>query len=117
MAELPNLISETASLRESGELALFSVSLDDKDTADKIMEVVRQHGIDYPVIYDGGGWDTIQSKEWGVRSIPATYLIDPQGTIVATGLRGEMLSPWPRILPRDRWSLQRAGPAQQREEK
>jgi hypothetical protein len=93
MGELPNLLSETASYRQRPDFEIFSVSLDDPSTADRIMEVVREHGIDYPVIYDGGGWSTVQSTEWGIRSIPATYLVDPLGNIVATGLRGEALAP------------------------
>jgi len=93
MGELPNLIEQTEDLRHGDNFKVFSVSLDMPQTADKIEEVVEQQGIDYPVIYDGGGWQTVQSVEWGIHSIPATFLIDPQGNIVATNLRGETLRP------------------------
>lgn len=93
MGELPNLISETSDLRQSDDFQLFSVSLDTTSTADNIAKVVYEQGIDYPVIYDGGGWQTVQSVEWGIHSIPATFLIDPQGNIVATNLRGDTLRP------------------------
>jgi hypothetical protein len=83
----------TKPLRQRDDFAVFTVSLDAPETDAALNDVIRKHGIDYPVIYDGGGWDTVQSKEWGVNSIPATFLIDPAGNIVATGLRGEALKP------------------------
>ena len=37
------------------------------------------------------GWQTVASKTYGVNSIPDNLLIDPQGIIVARGLRGKAL--------------------------
>ncbi|MCC7478100.1 TlpA family protein disulfide reductase [bacterium] len=94
MGELPNLLNVTSPLRKQGKMNLFSVSLDYKgQTEQDLNKVISEHDLDYPVIYDGGGWDTVQSKEWGINSIPATFLLDPQGNIVARGLRGETLAP------------------------
>lgn len=94
MGELPNLLTVTKPLRKAGKMNLFSVSLDyHEQTENDLNKVIGEHKIDYPVIYDGGGWDTVQSKEWGINSIPATFLLDPQGNIVARGLRGETLAP------------------------
>lgn len=93
MDELPALLEATTPLRQREDFALFTVSLDMPETDAAMTEVIRKNGIDYPVVYDGGGWNAVQAKEWGVSSIPATYLIDPAGNIVATGLRGEALKP------------------------
>jgi thiol-disulfide isomerase/thioredoxin len=93
MGELPNFLAETRPWRDNGTLEVFSVSLDSERTDLRMNEVIDEFGIDYPVVYDGNGWDTVQSREWGIRSIPATFLIDPQGTIIATNLRGEALGP------------------------
>jgi peroxiredoxin len=93
MGELPNLLEQTKDLRKDGDLALFSVSLDAWETVDGLHDAIREHGIKYPVLFDGNGWDTVMSKDWGINSIPATFLINPQGVIVATGLRGESLRP------------------------
>jgi thiol-disulfide isomerase/thioredoxin len=93
MGELPNLIAETKDLRKRDDFEIFSVSLDFPTTCDEIRKVVREMGIDYPVIYDGGGWQAVQGVEWGIQSIPATFLVSPTGVIVATGLRGEKLRP------------------------
>lgn len=93
MNELPNLLAASDKLRHHGKLKLFSVSLDMPETDEALRQILKQNPIDYPVIYDGHGWSAVQAKEWGVDSIPASYLIDPQGNIVATNLRGESLQP------------------------
>ncbi|MCU0354124.1 MAG: alkyl hydroperoxide reductase, partial [Cytophagales bacterium] len=36
-------------------------------------------------------WNSEGAKTYGVRGIPATYLVDPQGKIIAKNLRGEAL--------------------------
>ncbi len=93
MGELPNLLEQTKDLRLRDDFALFTVSLDALETLEAMQKVLSEKSITYPVIFDGGGWNTVQSKEWGVNSIPATYLLDPMGNIVATNLRGEKLRP------------------------
>ncbi|MCB1216844.1 TlpA family protein disulfide reductase [bacterium] len=94
IGELPNMLTETRRVaREYGNFQVFGVSLDADSTTNLLHKYIKQHKIDYPVTYDGGGWDTVQSKEWDIHSIPATFLINPQGVIVATNLRGEKLGP------------------------
>jgi thiol-disulfide isomerase/thioredoxin len=94
MGELPNMIAVTKPLRKSHQnFRVFSVSLDAKETSADLDKVIKEHKIDYPVVYDGNDWNSVQPKEWGINSIPATFLIDPAGNIVATNLRGESLAP------------------------
>jgi thiol-disulfide isomerase/thioredoxin len=94
MSELPNLLEVTKPLRKKhSNFRIFTVSLDAKETAEEMNKVISKHKIDYPVVYDGNDWNSVQGKEWGINSIPATFLIDPAGNIVATGLRGENLKP------------------------
>jgi thiol-disulfide isomerase/thioredoxin len=93
MHELPNLLEASKDLRRKGKLKVFSVSLDTQETDAALRKIITDYGIDYPVLYDGGGFAAVQAREWGVDSIPASFLIDPQGNIVATNLRGESLKP------------------------
>ena len=93
MGELPNMLAETRPYRDSGDLRLFTVSLDAMSTADQMNDVIKESGIDYPVIFDGNGWSTVQAQEWGIHSIPTTFLINPHGVIVASDLRGDDLAP------------------------
>lgn len=89
--ELPNMLAETQPWRDKDKLALFSVSLDSWGTVERMHDVIREHGIDYPVLFEGDGWSTFQAQEWDIHSIPATFLVNPQGVIAATNLRGENL--------------------------
>lgn len=58
---------------------------------DKLAPFIRDHGISFPVIFPGFGWDTPQAKEWGIRGIPSSFLISPDGVVVATDLEPEQL--------------------------
>jgi peroxiredoxin len=92
MGELPNLIKETKDLR-GDNFEVLGISLDAPQTADHLKPVLKKAGAKYPMIYQGGTWKTPPATEWGVRAIPASYLIDPQGVVVATNLRGDALRP------------------------
>ena len=37
------------------------------------------------------GWQTIAGQTYGISSIPASFLVDPEGKIVAADLRGDKL--------------------------
>lgn len=41
--------------------------------------------------FDGKMWENKLAVKYGVTSIPATYLLDGEGKIVAKDLRGEAL--------------------------
>ncbi|MBO7561290.1 MAG: hypothetical protein J6X91_08545 [Bacteroidales bacterium] len=43
------------------------------------------------IISDLSGWDNPASALYGIDAIPDNLLIDPEGTVVARGLRGEKL--------------------------
>jgi peroxiredoxin len=92
MHELPNLVAETADLR-GAKFEVLGISLDATDTVDQLRPVLKKHHARYPMIFQGGDWKTPPATEWGVHGIPATYLVNPQGVIVATNLRGEDLRP------------------------
>lgn len=42
-------------------------------------------------VSDLKGWQSVPAAQYGVMAIPANFLIDGDGIIVATGLRGEFL--------------------------
>lgn len=61
---------------------LLGISLDGDDRA-AFEGWLQKNGVDWPQIYDGKGWDTPLAKEFGVRGIPFTVLLDRQGRILA----------------------------------
>jgi peroxiredoxin len=91
MKDLPDFLAAVAPYRERGKLAVVTVSLDDPDTLPDLRRVIRANRLDYPVLYDGGHYQSVPYVEWGVYGAPSTYLVDPQGVIAAAGLRGQPL--------------------------
>lgn len=93
--ELPEFVSTTRQLRAAGRLAVVSVSCDSPATLPALRKLIRRHGIDYPVLYDGGEFDSIPARGWGVGDslgLPSVFLVNPQGVIVASDLRGAGLA-------------------------
>jgi peroxiredoxin len=90
MREMPNVVDAWKKHKDQG-FAVLGVSLDRPDSAEKIRKVMKKSGMEWPQIYDGDGWKTQPARLNGVRSIPATFLLDREGKVVATNLRGEAL--------------------------
>jgi len=72
-----------------GRFALVGISLDTDSTEQKMHEAIADLGLHYPIVYEGGGWQTRLAVEWDVHSIPATFLVNPDGVIVLKNIRGE----------------------------
>lgn len=89
--EMPGLVKATKPLMGS-HFTVLGVSLDTEKTMDRLRPYMDEQSMDYPVIFPGFGWDTPPAKEWGVMGIPNTYLINPQGVVVATDIGGEGLA-------------------------
>lgn len=87
IAELPRLQAAYRSYHADG-LEIIGVSLDESKEA--VIEFARARKISWPQIHNAGASsDLVQA--FGVSAIPATYLIDPQGTILRIDLRGQAL--------------------------
>lgn len=74
--ELPALNSIDAKLK-GRPFILLSVSLDE-DAARVVPPFAARHGVKYPVL----AADMAVLSRWGVRGLPATFLIGPDGGIV-----------------------------------
>lgn len=68
---------------------IVGISLDSQ--SDDWQHATEQMGITWPQMSDLKGWKSEAATLYGVRSIPFTLLFDPDGKVVATGLRGESL--------------------------
>ncbi|MDH3709982.1 MAG: thioredoxin-like domain-containing protein, partial [Cyclobacteriaceae bacterium] len=69
---------------------VYSVSLDNQ--MDKWLRAIKKDELNWYHVSDLKGWKSQGATPYGVRSIPATYLIDPQGKIIAKNLRGAKLT-------------------------
>ena len=87
--ENPNVVRAYKKYKDKG-FTIFSVSLDKK--RDAWLKAIEKDGLQWPHhVSDLKGWSSEGAAQYGVRSIPATFLIDQNGTIVAQNLRGAKL--------------------------
>ena len=87
--ENPNLVKQYELYKDKG-FQILSVSLDDH--ADRWKEAIGQDGLHWLQVSDLQGWNNAACKLYAIRAVPSSFLVDPQGKIVATGLRGEELA-------------------------
>ncbi len=86
--EMPNVIAAYNEFKDKG-FGIVGVSLD--NDGDKWKEAIETLGITWPQMSDLKGWSCEGAKLYGINSIPATVLIDQEGTILARNLRGEAI--------------------------
>ncbi len=70
-------------------LQIIGISLDSK--RDAWLNAIRRLDLPWLHLSDLKGWNSLGSEVYGVRAIPETVLITPDGKILATGLRGKEL--------------------------
>jgi peroxiredoxin len=88
--ENPNVVRAYEQFQSKG-FEVFSVSLD--QNADRWKAAIAQDGLKWPNhVCDLKGWQNEAARAYGVSSIPHALLVDQEGTIVATHLRGAALS-------------------------
>lgn len=87
-AENPNVVALYNELHSKG-LNIIGVSLD-KDAA-KWKEAIAKDKLTWNQISNLKFWDEPIALTFGVKSIPATFLLDASGKIVAKDLRGDAL--------------------------
>jgi peroxiredoxin len=86
--ELPNVI-KTYEAHHAQGFEIIGISLD-KDQ-EKVTTFTKEKNMPWLQYFDGLGWQNKLAVKYGVNSIPATYLLDGQGTIIGKNLRGEDL--------------------------
>ncbi|SKB39654.1 Peroxiredoxin [Sphingobacterium nematocida] len=87
-AENPHVVKAYNDFHKKG-LEVLSVSVDDKREA--WLKAVEQDGLPWTQVSDLKGWNNSASQSYLIKAIPANFLIDPSGKIIASGLRGEHL--------------------------
>jgi peroxiredoxin len=88
-AENPNVVSAFNKYKDKN-FTVYSVSLD--NNKDSWQKAVKDDKLDWPThVSDLVGWGSAAAKTYNIESIPANFLIDPSGKIIARDLRGDML--------------------------
>lgn len=87
--ENPNVVAAYKQFKNKN-FTILGVSLD-KDKA-SWEEAVKADHLDWPQMSDLKYWESEAVTAYGFEGIPFNVLIDPQGKIIATSLRGEALT-------------------------
>lgn len=87
--ENPNVVKAYEAFKDKG-FTIYSVSLDtDKD---KWVAGIKKDQLYWPNhVSELKGWQSSVCEMYGVRSIPQSFLLDKEGKVIATNLRGEQL--------------------------
>lgn len=86
--ENPHVVKTFNGFKDKG-FTVLSVSLD--EDAAKWKEAIEKDGMPWYHVSSLKGWKEPAAKLYNVRAIPQNVLVDSQGKIVATNLRGETL--------------------------
>ncbi len=86
--EMPNVVEAYKKYHAKG-FDVVGVSFD--NNKEKWAAAVKNLGMDWHQMSDLKGWGCAASEVYGVKSIPSNVLVDPQGKIIASDLRGEQL--------------------------
>lgn len=86
--ENPNVVKVYEKYKDKG-FEILSVSLDrDKN---RWLQAIEQDNMDWLHVSDLKFWQSVAAKTYGVSSIPYTVLVDREGKIIASRLRGAAL--------------------------
>jgi peroxiredoxin len=87
-AENPNVVAAYNKYKDKN-FTVLGVSLD--NDKDKWKQAILKDELTWTQVSDLKGWDSETAAMYGVQSIPANFLLDPSGKIIATNLRGDDL--------------------------
>ena len=99
-AELPQLKETFATFHKRG-FEVVGVSLDTDFAA--LTEVLRDEAIPWPNLFnegDRGGWKHPLAVKYEIHAIPASFLVDREGKVIAIDVRGpQLVEQLERMLP------------------
>ena len=87
-AEMPNVVAAYEKYHDKG-FDIVGLSFDNKK--EPWVKDIAELKMPWTHLSDLKGWKTVAAEVYGVNSIPDNLLIDPQGKIVARGLRAQTL--------------------------
>ncbi|WP_285008410.1 TlpA disulfide reductase family protein [Pedobacter faecalis] len=86
--ENPNLVKAYEKYHDKG-FEIIGISLDDKK--DRWLAAIEADKLNWVHASDLKGWKSDLALEYGIKSIPMSFLVDASGKIIAKDLRGDAL--------------------------
>jgi peroxiredoxin len=87
-AENPNIVAQYNAFKDKG-FTIIGVSLDDNKEA--WVKAIKDDRLNWTQVSDLNRWDSKVAGRYHVDGIPASFILDPEGKIVAKNLRGAEL--------------------------
>lgn len=87
--ENPNVLAAYNKFKDKN-FTILGVSLD--DDKEKWQSAIEKDGLPWTHVSDLKGWESVAARTYNIQSIPANFLVDPDGNILARDLRGEELA-------------------------
>lgn len=87
-AEMPNVKAAYEKYKSKG-FTIVGLSFDNK--AENWKKAINDMKLEWIHLSDLKGWQSVAAQTYGINSIPASYLVDPTGKIIAADLRGDQL--------------------------
>jgi len=87
--ENPNVVAAYKKYHDKG-FEVLGVSLD--SNKESWLKAVAADGLTWTHVSDLKGWANAAAAEYGVKAVPASFLIGPDGKVVGRDLRGEALN-------------------------
>ncbi len=88
--ENPNIVRIYNKYHDQG-FNIIGISLDREDQRDRWLQAIEEDKLTWPQISSLQFWEEPIAQLYGVRAIPAAFILDENGVIVATNLRGDDL--------------------------
>jgi len=88
-AENPNVVAAYNTYKDKN-FTILSVSLDQRK--ENWLYAIKADGLTWNHVSDLQYWSNAAARTYHVESIPANFLVDPNGIIIAKNLRGEELA-------------------------
>lgn len=86
--EMPHVVAAYQKYKDKG-FEIVGISLDEEQT--RWVSTIDRLKMTWPQMSDLKGWNSAAAKLYGIDSIPYTLLIDQEGRIIETNLRGNDL--------------------------
>ncbi|WP_316822190.1 TlpA disulfide reductase family protein [Pedobacter gandavensis] len=88
--ENPNVVAAFNKYKDKN-FTVLGVSLDQPGKKEAWLKAIEKDGLTWTNVSDLNFWNNAAAKMYGIQSIPANFLIDPTGKIIAKNVRGEEL--------------------------
>lgn len=88
IAEMPTVKAVYNNYKDEG-FDIIGISLDTDE--DRLRDYLKENDIPWRQVFSGEGWKSPVAQQYGIRAIPAPWLIDKEGKLISHQARGEAL--------------------------